>query len=45
MNNQRPFVGERTAGFGKHYEADHRPPAGLAVDAEYAPLEPPYQDA
>ncbi|MBN1402107.1 MAG: DUF4976 domain-containing protein, partial [Anaerolineae bacterium] len=40
MNNQRPHVGERTETFREHYEADHRPPPGVAVDAEYAPPEP-----
>jgi arylsulfatase A-like enzyme len=29
MANQRPYIGERTATFREHYEADHRPPAPI----------------
>jgi arylsulfatase A-like enzyme len=39
MNNQRPFIGERTETFREHYARDHRPPGGSLPGVEYAPLE------
>jgi arylsulfatase A-like enzyme len=39
MNNQRPFIGERTETFREHYALDHRPPGGSLPGVKYAPLE------
>lgn len=36
MHNQRPYIGERTAGFREHYLADHRPPSPIE-GVTYAP--------
>jgi len=41
MNNQSAFIGERTPGFNEHYDSEHRPPADLGIQAEYAPTETP----
>ena len=40
MNNQRPYIGERTATFEEHYRTDHRPPGGSLPGITYAPPEP-----
>ncbi len=36
MNNQRPYIGERTETFREHYLADHRPPGGSLPGVTYA---------
>ena len=38
MLNQKPYIGEATAGFREHYNADHRPPQPIP-GVEYAPVE------
>ena len=39
MNNQRPYIGERTGTFREHYAMDHRPPGGSLPGVEYSPTE------
>ncbi|MBC7237106.1 MAG: sulfatase-like hydrolase/transferase [Chloroflexi bacterium] len=41
MNNQAPYIGERTPTFREHYQADHRPPGGSLPGVIYAPTEDP----
>ncbi|MDF1512698.1 MAG: sulfatase-like hydrolase/transferase [Anaerolineae bacterium] len=36
MQNQRPYIGERTEGFREHFHADHRPPEPIP-GVEYPP--------